>query len=174
MWFSSWRGPWGSSSSLEAQPIYIHIQKEGFKSAHMIISPKKKKRNWPLVFVTWPYPHERANREPFPYYRVWFNQKKKEESDKFVWLLFFIWWCDGSSKQCRCAWEEMETRGWGSEFKRSYGDKELSHKNHTATIVFSYCGLSIKSRSIVATNLSGFSFFHQPGLGGNGIKVNAR
>lgn len=43
---------------------------------------------------------------------------------------------------------EMETRGWGSEFKRSCGGKELSHKNYTATIAFNMtksCGLSIKN-----------------------------
>lgn len=42
----------------------------------------------------------------------------------------------------------METRGWGSEFKRSCGGKELSHKNYTATIAFNMpksCGLSIKN-----------------------------
>lgn len=42
----------------------------------------------------------------------------------------------------------METRGWGSEFKRSCGGKELSHKNYTATIAFNTpksCGLSIKN-----------------------------
>lgn len=53
----------------------------------------------------------------------------------------------------------METRGWGSEFKRSCSGKELSHKNYTATIAFNMpksCGLSTKN-SLGFIRVSGLS-----------------
>lgn len=62
--------------------------------------------------------------------------------------------------------ERWRREGWGSEFKRSCGGKELSHKNYTATTCLQYAKVvwlvdkkfaRVYPSAVVATNVSGLS-----------------